>query len=238
MPPVASAVADYTARVLDEIDDDRLDVDVYADSAPVGSWPPPVKARRVFPAAALGATTNPHDYDAIVYCLGSNPSHIDTLGALRRWPGIVWTHDTNLVGIYLEWAERLRWELKYGWRGEREQRSVNALLRDEARATYGDRVPETVFDASRTYADYARTGVSFAACAVASARHVIVNSSLDRDLIVDDLAVSSRPRDVVPPVSVLAHAVRSGTFAEVAARFVEIVESTIPASSTPFIRIA
>ena len=83
--------------------------------------------------------TNPHDYDAIVYCLGTSRFHIDTLNAMRRCHGIVWTHDANLMGLYLEWAERLQWELKFGWRGERDERSVDAILRDEARSTYGDR---------------------------------------------------------------------------------------------------
>ncbi|TML19719.1 MAG: glycosyltransferase [Actinobacteria bacterium] len=207
MPPVASGVAVYTARVLDEIDPDRLDIDVYADSVPVGSWPPAMKARRLFPAAALGVNTNPHDYDAIVYCLGTSRFHIDTLNAMRRCPGIVWTHDANLMGLYLEWAERLQWELKFGWRGERDERSVDAILRDEARSTYGDRVPETMFATSRTYADYVDTGVKFAASAIARAKHVIVNSTLARDLIVDDFVHSAHPIDATPSISVLAHAV-------------------------------
>ncbi|HUP74412.1 MAG TPA: glycosyltransferase family 1 protein [Acidimicrobiales bacterium] len=224
MPPVASAIAEYTARVLDEIDGDDLNIDVYADSAPVGCWPPAVKARRVFPAAALGASTNPHDYDVIVYCLGASASHIDTLRALRRWPGIVWAHDTNLVGVYRAWAERHRWELKYGWHGEREERSVDDILRDEARATYGD-------------VDHVRKGLGFAACAVASAKHVIVNSPADRDLIVDDLVASSRASDAVVPISVLGSGRRSESFADVAARFVGIVESTISPASVPFVRV-
>jgi hypothetical protein len=217
LPPVASVVAEYTARVLDEIDGELLDIDVYADSAPADRWPPAVQARRVFPATALGASTNPHDYDVIMYCLGASASHIDTLRALRRWPGIVWMHDTNLVGVYRAWAERHRWELKYGWHGERKDRSVDEILRDEARATYDE-------------ADYARRGLSFAACAVAKARHVIVNSPAARDLIVADLAASSLAGDGGVSISVLA-----GAFADVAAQLVEIVESTIAASSRPFI---
>ena len=222
MPPVASGVAVYTARVLDEIDGGRFDIDVYADSAPVGHWPPPVNARRVLPAAALGVHTNPYDYDAIVYCLGTSRFHIDTLNALRRWPGVVWTHDANLMGLYLEWAERRQWELAYGWRGERDERSVDAILRDEARTTYGDRMPDALFATCRNYADYVATGVTFAASAIAAAKHVIVNSSLARDLITDDLVDSAHPQGVAPPVSVLAHAVPTP-------RTVTPVSSTRPA---------
>ncbi|MEO5842889.1 MAG: glycosyltransferase [Acidimicrobiales bacterium] len=207
MPPVASGVAVYTARVLDEIDADRFDIDVYADSVPVGSWPPTVKARRILPATALGVNTNPYDYDAIVYCLGTSRFHIDTFNAMRSCPGIVWTHDANLMGLYLAWAERFQWELKYGWRGEREKRSVDAILRQEAQATYGDRVPATIFASSRNYADYVHTGVTFAASAVSNAKHVIVNSSLARGLIADDLIHSAHPDGTTPPMSVLPHAV-------------------------------
>ena len=207
MPPVASGVAVYTSRVLDQIDPDRVDIDVYADSAPAGAWPPAVNARRCFPAAALGVNTNPYDYDAIVYCLGTSRFHIDTLDAMRRCPGIVWTHDANLMGLYLEWAERRQWALKFGWSGAREQHSVAAILRDEARATYGDTVPESVFANSHDYADYVATGVKFAASAVAGAKHVIVNSALARDLLVDDLDHSAPVGGVMRPITVLPHAV-------------------------------
>jgi glycosyltransferase involved in cell wall biosynthesis len=208
MPPVASGVAVYTARVLEEVDSERVDIDVYADSVPIGAWPPRVPARRVFPTAALGANTNPFDYDAVVYCLGTSRFHIDTLNALRRCPGIVWTHDANLMGLYLEWAERLQWELEYGWRGERQVRTIDALLRDEARATYGDAVPVDVFAACESYGDYVASGVTFAANAVASAKHVIVNSKFARDLISADL-VQAETGDARPPVSVVPHATPS-----------------------------
>ena len=207
MPPVASGVAVYTARVLDEIDDDRFDIDIYADSAPVGSWPPAVKARRVLPAAALGVNTNPHDYDAIVYCLGTSRFHIDTLNAMRRCPGIVWAHDVNLLGLYLEWAERLQWELRYGWRGPRVIRTIGEILHDEAVMAYGASTLATLPDSIAAYEEYVASAVMFAAPSVASAKHVIVNSMRARDLLIDDLVHSVRGGESRPPVSVLPHAV-------------------------------
>jgi glycosyltransferase involved in cell wall biosynthesis len=174
----------------------------------MGSWPPAVEARRILPAASLGAHTNPHDYDALVYCLGASRFHVDTLVALRRCPGIVWVHDANLIGLYLEWAERVRWARRYGWCGERETRTIDDILREEARATYGGRVPTDLFSTTRDYADYVETGVRFAASAVAGAKHVIVNSAIARDLIMDDLARAGRGS---VSITVLAHAVPDRT---------------------------
>lgn len=207
MPPVASGVAVYTSRVLEHLDRSRYEIDLYAESIPLGSWPPSTTADRVLPVAALGVTTNPYDYDAIVYCLGSSQFHVDTLDRAMLYPGIVWTHDANLMGLYLEWAERRQFEERYGWRAERRIVSVKAILQGEADGAYGEFYPASVFDDCSTYDDYVRSGVTFAARTVANAKRLIVNSNLARELMTEDLGRAIGHDRPPLAIDVIPHAV-------------------------------
>jgi glycosyltransferase involved in cell wall biosynthesis len=208
MLPVASGVAVYTERVLDELDADLFDVDVYAESVPIGKWPPPVKARRLFPAAALGVNSNPFDYDAIVYTIGTSRVHIETLERARRFPGIVWLHDVNLVGLMLEWAERLHFEGRMGWRGDRRDDTVAGILGAELQARYGDAYRADLFADAPPYDDAITRGPLFAVSAVHAARAVIVHSAHARELLLRDLALSGAE---APPITVVPHAFPSVT---------------------------
>ncbi|MEO8695918.1 MAG: glycosyltransferase [Acidimicrobiales bacterium] len=203
LPPVASGVAVYTERVLDAWSRDDYELDVYAEASPVGAWPPDVVAARVFPASALGATTNPGDYDAIVYAIGTSRVHIETFERARRFPGIVWLHDVNVVGLLLEFAERLVYEERLGWRGERRQRDVRDVMRDELVATYGSAYPADLFADSPAYDAAIERGPLFAASVVAGAKAVIVQSPTARALLLRDLEVAG---GAPPAISVLPHA--------------------------------
>ena len=203
LPPVASGVAGYTARVLDALPRDALDVDVFAEAIPVGSWPPPVEATRLFPAEALGATVHPGDYDVIAYTIGTSRFHIATFERARRYPGIVWLHDVNLVGLLLEWAERVAYEERLGWRGDRRTRRFTDVLRAEMIATYGDAYPDDLFADAPPYDDAITRGPLFAASAVRNARLVIVHSSSAQALLSRDLEMA---RLDSPPVVVVPHA--------------------------------
>jgi glycosyltransferase involved in cell wall biosynthesis len=203
LPPVASGVAVYTQRVLDALPRDDYDLDIYAEGAPVGAWPPDVAADRVFPAAALGVTTNPGDYDAIVYAIGTSRFHIETFERARRFPGIVWLHDVNIVGLLLEFAERLVYEERLGWRGERRQRNVGDVLRHELVAAYRGAYPADLFADEPHYDSAIGRGPLFAASVVEAAKAVIVQSPTARALLVRDLEVAGAES---PPISVLPHA--------------------------------
>ena len=208
LPPVPSGVAVYTKRVFDALGDvaaDRYEVDIYADAAPASSWPPAFRgAARAFPAQSYGTHTSPYDYDARIYCLGASQFHVDTLDAVHLAPGIVWLHDVNLVGLYLEWAKHRQWQLRYGWRGDRAGPTVAELLTEVVRTTYGDALPTDVFDLCSTYDDYVETNVTFAAAALRDATHVIVGSALARAAVEADFAFASLP---VPELTVLPHAI-------------------------------
>ena len=203
LPPVASGVAVYTSRVLDALPRDEYELDIYAEGSPVGSWPPKVAADRVFPAAAFGVTTNPGDYDAIVYAIGTSRFHIETLERARRFPGIVWLHDINLVGLLMEYAERLVYEERLGWRGDRRSRDVGAVLREELVAAYGDAYPSQLFADAPAYDSAIGRGPLFAAGVVDQAKAVIVQSPAARSLLLRDLNVAGADP---PSISVVPHA--------------------------------
>lgn len=216
MPPVASGVAVYTQRAIAELDLDRIDLDVYAEAIEPGQWPPRRldERYRLFSAAALGTTTNPHDYDALVYCLGASRFHIDTFERARKYPGIVWAHDVNSIGLLLEWAERVQWEERYGWRGERRICTLNEILAGEhARTHPGERA--TALDSCVTYDDYVATGLTFARSVAQGARRLVVNSELARELFIAEHAGATDP---LPPIDVIPHAVPRPPLPQPAAR--------------------
>jgi glycosyltransferase involved in cell wall biosynthesis len=206
MPPVPSGAAVYTERVLAALDPDRFEIEIYAESVPLESWPPKVDGHRVFPAATLGTITNPYDYDAVLYCLGTSRFHIDTLERCRQFPGIVWLHDANVMGLYLEWAARTQWELRYGWRGERATRSIGQILHDEAVIAYGESGLNELPDSIDGYQEYVASGITFVAPSIVRARHVIVNSALAAARVVEDYA-RSRYESPLPAMSQVPHAV-------------------------------
>ena len=73
----------------------------------VGARRPAGFAAGWFPGRALGRTIDPARYDAVVYTIGNSWFHHDTLAVARRYPGIVWFHDVDLVGLYITYAQRL-----------------------------------------------------------------------------------------------------------------------------------
>ena len=203
LPPVASGVAGYTANVLGALPRDGLALDVYAEAMPVGSWPPEVAAERHLPAEALGQTTNPGDYDALLYAIGTSRFHITTFERARLFPGIVWLHDVNLVGLVLEWAERVAHETRLGWRGPRYDCSAADILRAELERAYQGAYPADLFADSPPYDVAITRGPLFAVSAVRDARAVIVQSARARALLLEDLATANVE---APPIAVIPHA--------------------------------
>jgi glycosyltransferase involved in cell wall biosynthesis len=215
LPPVASGVAGYTARALAAMDRAGLDIDVYAEASPVGAWPPPVEARRRFPVDSFGVTTHPGDYDARVYAVGTSRFHVATFERARRFPGIVWLHDVNLVGLVLEWAARVVTEQRMGWRGVRRDDTVAGVVGAEMQSIYGDAYPADLFADSPPYDIAITRGPLFGVSAVRSARAVIVHSSHARQLLLRDLEMAgAEPM----PIAVVPHAFPTVTPRDLRAR--------------------
>ncbi|UTT63000.1 glycosyltransferase [Microcella humidisoli] len=97
MPPVASGVADYSARLLPELAR-HADVDVFAQA---GADPIEVEGVRCFAAAALPAVRAAQgEYDDIVYSIGNSEYHYEVFAQARRHRGgTALLHDVALQGV-------------------------------------------------------------------------------------------------------------------------------------------
>ena len=108
LPPLRSAVSDYSARLLDELNR-RYAVDVYHDAGSVphiGLTSPEFGCYdyRLFErnAGVLG-------YHALVYQMGDSPYHGYIYDTLLRHPGVVTLHDLDLAGFQLWYATGPGW---------------------------------------------------------------------------------------------------------------------------------
>jgi glycosyltransferase involved in cell wall biosynthesis len=102
-PPLASGIANYSFRLVEELDRlSDLDIDCFADG--LDRSPGPIEApsglesydARWF-ARMEGLTAG---YDEVVYVLGNSEYHTAALAALRRRSGIVLAHEVRLSGLY------------------------------------------------------------------------------------------------------------------------------------------
>lgn len=208
LPPVPSGVATYTARVLDRWPGDAP-LDVFAEAVPAGGWRRVRSARRQFPAAALGTTVFPYDYDRRLHVLGSSRYHVEAYELALRHPSAVWLHEADLMGLILAWAERVRYEESYGWRGERRRRSLNEIIGSHL----GDMYPQLALpDGELSYEALLGIGVGGAAQVVARSSQVVVNSERARTRLLADLALSRFTER--PPIAVVPHAVPERSFDE------------------------
>jgi len=104
LPPQPSGVADYSDRLLRELQG-HADVTAFVDGpphhraeqrralAPAGI--PVLRAAALEQAEAIDGP-----FDAVVYTLGNSEFHTAALAALQRRPGIVYAHDVRLTDLY------------------------------------------------------------------------------------------------------------------------------------------
>lgn len=209
-PPAESGVAVYNERVVAALAERRPDIDVtlLAEAVPAGAWTPRRQQARVLPVAASGTHVNPFDADATVYTIGTSRFHIDTYDRARRYPGVVWLHDVNLVGLHLEWARRVIAEQHLGRRPPL-HRDETEVMRAVLRDAYGGAVPDGAWDAPLDHGALVGAGLLLAGPLVRGATRVIVNSATARDMLLADLA---RGDGQAPPhIDVIPHAVPERT---------------------------
>ncbi|HKA93984.1 MAG TPA: glycosyltransferase, partial [Acidimicrobiia bacterium] len=164
----------------------------------VGPRRPRGSAAGWFPAHTLGRTIDPARYDSVVYTIGNSWFHHDTLALARRYPGIVWFHDVDLVGLYITYADRLL---------AADPDAAVAMFRDLL-GRYGARahdLPVTLTDRRwANYEPYRRSGLRLAIELACDSRTSIVTSQLARKLLEFDAG----PMAPLAPIEVLPLAVR------------------------------
>lgn len=212
-PPVRSGVARYNGEIAESLGS-HCDVDCFVDACDwvhedilhevparrvqaVGSRRPQDSNARWFPARALGRTVDPGRYDACIYSIGNSWFHHDTLAVARRYPGIVWFHDVDLVGLYITYAQRLL---------DHDPEAAVQLFR-ELLARYGTRshdFPVTLTDRRwAKYEPYRRAGLRLAIELASESRVNIVTSNLARKL----LQLDAGPDAPLAPIEVMPLAV-------------------------------
>lgn len=212
-PPVRSGVARYNLEVANRLVE-QCELDCFVDACDwvhedirhelpasrvqaVGPRRPRASAAGWFPAHALGRTIDPARYDSVVYTIGNSWFHHDTLALARRYPGIVWFHDVDLVGLYITYADRLLTE---------DPEAAVEMFR-ELLARYGARareLPVTLTDRRwANYEPYRRSGLRLALELACESRTNIVTSQLAKKLLEFDVG----PMAPLPPIEVLPLAV-------------------------------
>jgi glycosyltransferase involved in cell wall biosynthesis len=212
-PPVRSGVARYNLEVANRLVE-HCELDCFVDACDwvhedirhempasrvqaVGPRRPRGSAAGWFPAHALGRTIDPARYDSVVYTIGNSWFHHDTLALARRYPGVVWFHDVDLVGLYITYADRLLAE---------DPDAAVEMFR-ELFARYGARAPElpvTLTDRRwANYEPYRRSGLRLALELACDSRTSIVTSQLAKKL----LELDAGPMAPLAPIEVLPLAV-------------------------------
>jgi glycosyltransferase involved in cell wall biosynthesis len=208
-PPVRSGIAHYNLELANRLVD-RCTLDCFFDACDwvhddirhempadrvqsVGSRRSPGSQARWFAARALGRSMDPARYDAVIYSIGDSWFQHDTLAVARRYPGIVWFHDVDLVGLYITYAHRLL---------ENDAPAAAALFR-EVLARYGNRAPDLAVTLSdrrwANYEPYRRSGLRLALELASDAHTNIVTSQLARKLLQFDAG----PLAPLAPIEVL-----------------------------------
>lgn len=97
MPPLASGVADYSARLLPHLAD-HVDVDVFCQANATRQQLPGV---RWFHYSAFSSVRHAeYGFDDVIYCVGNSEYHYDVFALMRRWlGGTALMHDVNLQAV-------------------------------------------------------------------------------------------------------------------------------------------
>ena len=187
MPPTASGIADYNARLLPALAK-RAEIDLFTPGAP----PPHEVAPGVrwLPPRALKETCSPWGYDAVVFTAGNSDDHHDLYDLAQEFPGLLWLHDVRLPGLYLTYArDRIGEEAG-------DQFLLDRLLRQYRRRLplHLDRTTEAV------PTDWVEWGIGLTKELVDVARGVVVSSEMAARLLHLDQQPDARlaPTHVLP----------------------------------------
>lgn len=187
MPPTASGIADYNARLVPALAR-RCEVDLFTP----GSRPPkPLHPNvRWLPPRALKEVASPWSYDAVLYTIGNSDDHHELYELAQELPGVLWMHDVRIPGLYLTYAAD-RLEAPRG----------DEFLRDRLLRQYRRRTPLHIdWTTSALWPEWNEFGLGMSKELVDVARAVIVSSTVAARL----LALDQQPdAHAMPPVSVL-----------------------------------
>lgn len=95
LPPDPSGVADYAEELLPHLAR-SWEIDLFCDGPVEGAL---ARAHRLREAGGSDAAACLGEYDAVLYHIGNNPSHVSAYRALLRHPGFVVLHDLSLVHL-------------------------------------------------------------------------------------------------------------------------------------------
>jgi glycosyltransferase involved in cell wall biosynthesis/SAM-dependent methyltransferase len=130
LPPVKSGIADYNHRVIEALEKYcELDVFVPEDRPAISREP--YRRARVLSLVSLGRSFNPASYNLVLYSIGNSEHHMRTQDFASNIPGVIWQHDVNLPGLFINGANR---------KGTKTETAAHA--RDILRRYYGDRYSE------------------------------------------------------------------------------------------------
>jgi len=187
MPPTASGIADYNARLLPALAD-VCDVDLFTPGPPP---PRPFDERiRWLPPRALRETASPWSYDAVIYTVGNSDDHHDLYELAQEIPGVLWMHDVRVPGLYLTYGkDRL------------EEPRGDEFLRDRLLRQYRRRLPLDIdWSVEAHSTQWIEHGLGVSKELVDIARGVVVSSHAAERIV----ALDQQPdTQAMPPVSVL-----------------------------------
>jgi glycosyltransferase involved in cell wall biosynthesis len=186
MPPTASGIADYNARLVPALA--RVaEVDLFTPGAPPPT--PFVDGVRWLPPRALKETTSPWGYDAVVYTVGNSDDHHDLYDLAQEFPGVLWMHDVRLPGLYLTYAK------------DRLEELGDDFLRDRLLRQYRRRLPLHIdWTTEALSTQWIEFGLGLSKELVDVARAVVVSSHTAARLLALDQQPDARP---LPRVEVL-----------------------------------
>jgi glycosyltransferase involved in cell wall biosynthesis len=198
LPPQPSGVADYSARLLDEL---RHHAEVHA----LVDGPPHHRAEQRAPVAPPGVEVHPVSalgrveavdgrFDAVVYSLGNSEFHTGALAALRRRPGVVLAHDVRLTDLY-------------GFGPHQHPGAVPGGLAAAVQRIYGGRVPEDLGASGwLAPAEADRWGLLMAREVIALSERFLASSPFAAALARLDAAPADRDKVSVLPLALGVHA--------------------------------
>jgi len=93
LPPSSSGIAGYSYEILMLLEK-RMDIDIFIDK---GYTPdvPGLTVSKIYPHTLFEEMNENTGYDAVIYQMGSSPFHTYMMGYIKKYNGIVVSHDTN-----------------------------------------------------------------------------------------------------------------------------------------------
>ncbi len=190
-PPERSGIADYNARLVDELSK-SVDVDVVIDGEPARYATPLASGVKLVRSASYRAVSALRQYDRVIYCMGNSAYHRHVHELLREHPGVVVAHDVRLTGFY-------------GWLSAQERaEDSHKRFAEWIEAQYGPRLPAAVrLGGWPGWETQQALGIYMTAEMQAHAEEVFVHSRYAREVLELDRGVLDR----VVPVALLPFAI-------------------------------